>query len=206
MNEEIQPLPARLSPLILASASPRRKDLLERLGFEFDLRPSRVDELLDADTPERNAQRLAGLKARAVVEGLKSGVVIGCDTVVAVESEILGKPADEADARRILSYLSGKVQRVISGLCLIDVRSGIELCGHEVTWVHTRPMSPREIDEYIATGECFGKAGAYAIQETGDRFIDRLEGSFDNVVGFPTELFIRYWNELCQRTKEGEGV
>lgn len=193
----------RLAPLILASASPRRKTILERMGFDFDVVPAEVEETLDASrTPEENAERLARSKAGAVAGRLGRGTVIGCDTIVAVENRIMGKPGSEEEAREILSFLSGKKQRVISGLCLIHPGLGAELVGHDVTLVHTRPMSMQEIDEYIATGECFGKAGAYAIQETGDRFIDGLEGSFDNVVGFPSELFHEFIEQLSRRESD----
>jgi len=193
-----------LHPLILASASPRRKKILDRLGYDFRIIPSTVEEsFLSGQAPEKNAERLAREKAMDVAKRLDQGTVIGCDTVVAVEKKVLGKPASAEDARMILSCLSGKTQRVISGLYLFHVRSGIEKCGHEETSVFTRPMSRHDIDEYIATGECYGKAGAYAIQETGDRFIDKVEGSMDNVVGFPSVLFENLLNELARSVGDG---
>ena len=186
-----------LKPLILASASPRRKAILERLGLEFDLRPFDVDETIHpGDTPETAAERLARRKAAAAAEVVTKGTIIGCDTLVAVKDTILGKPEDEGDAKRMLTFLSGKTQRVISGLALIHRSTGIELSGYASTTLYTRAMSSADIEAYVATGECFGKAGAYAIQETGDRFIERLEGSYDNVVGFPTELFLDSMAEL----------
>lgn len=185
------------SEIILASASPRRKTILERMGYSFRILVPDIEETIDSTLdPEGNAERLARMKTHAVADSLDTGLVIGCDTIVAVENRILGKPASAEDAFDILSFLSGKTQRVISGICLKDCDTGAERCGHDVTRVFTKPMSKKEIDEYIATGECFGKAGAYAIQETGDRFIERIEGSFDNVVGFPSELFARYFDEL----------
>ena len=193
-----------LAPLVLASVSPRRQDILKGLGLVFEVIPSGIEESVSAGrSPEENAQELARLKARAVAARVERGTVIGCDTLVAVEDKILGKPVSPQDAKRILSLLSGKTQRVISGLCLIHQPTGQELCGHEVTTVFTKPMSKRDIDEYVATGEGLDKAGAYAIQETGDRFIERLEGSFDNVVGFPTELFTRFTDRLLRRLEDG---
>jgi septum formation protein len=193
-----------LHPLILASASPRRRAILRDLGLAFEVRPASIDERLDAGlSPEANAETLARRKARTVAAACATGTVIGCDTLVAVGDTILGKPSSEEEARSILTFLSGRKQRVISGLCLILPRKGIELSGHDVTVVHTLPMSARDIDEYIATGECFDKAGAYAIQETGDRFIERIEGSFDNVVGFPTERFRAFVLQLSARLEEG---
>jgi septum formation protein len=179
-----------LEPLILASSSPRRKEILDRMGLRFEIRPARVDETLrSGEKPEASAARLARLKARTVAGLIEAGTVIGCDTVVAVGDRIMGKPASREDARRILSALSGRTQRVITGLCLVHGPRGLEISGYDVTRIYTKPMSDEDIEAYIETGECFGKAGAYAIQETGDRFVDRLEGSFDNVVGFPSELF-----------------
>lgn len=193
-----------LAPLVLASVSPRRQEILEGLGLAFEVIPSGIEEPVSAGrSPEENAQELARLKARTVAARVDQGTVIGCDTLVAVENEILGKPASPQDAKRILSLLSGKTQKVISGLCLIHLPTDHELCGHEVTTLFTKPMSKRDIDEYVATGEGLDKAGAYAIQETGDRFIERLEGSFDNVVGFPTELFTRFMDRLLRRIEDG---
>lgn len=209
---------ATLEPLILASASPRRRDILTRLGLRFEVKPSDVEEpdLAPPDSddftaagaglsPADLAENLAALKARRVAEQCDGGTVIGSDTVVAVGSAVLGKPGSQEDARRILSFLSGKTQEVISGLCIIHRPSGIELSGHDVTRIWTRHMTAGDIEEYIATGECFGKAGAYAIQETGDRFVERIEGSFDNVVGFPTELFETMMAEMESRVGSREG-
>jgi septum formation protein len=191
-------VPELLEPLILASASPRRRDILRRLGLDPEIRPSLLAEPELPDlAPAAAAEELAVMKARSVAASRDSGTVIGADTIVAVDSAILGKPSSVEDARRILTFLSGKVQDVITGLCLVHRPSGAELSGFEVTRVFAKPMTADDIDAYIATGECFGKAGAYAIQETGDRFIERIEGSFDNVVGFPTELFSRLIGELA---------
>jgi septum formation protein len=199
-----------LQPVVLASASPRRRDILTRLGIPFETRVSGVDEPEisrlsrgdgDPPGPADLARECAVLKARSVGRELAAGTVIGSDTVVAVGALPLGKPESADDARRILSLLSGKVQDVISGICLIHVPTGIELSGYDVTRVFTKQMSDRDIDEYIATGECFGKAGAYAIQESGDRFVDRIDGSFDNVVGFPTELFLKLIAQLAREVQ-----
>jgi septum formation protein len=200
-------IPSTLEPLILASSSPRRKDILDKLGVDFEIRPARIEETLSpGEGPEANAARLARIKALSVARALEHGTVIGCDTVVAVGDHVMGKPSSKEEARRILSSLSGRKQRVISGLCLVHVPRGVEITGYDVTHVYTKPMSDEDIEAYIATGECFGKAGAYAIQETGDRFIERLEGSFDNVVGFPSELFLAFVKalSLCIEEKKGD--
>lgn len=203
-----------LKPLVLASASPRRRDILLRLGLDFEVCPSSVEEdaaLLhsgggEAAGPARAAEHLAILKARAVAADRPVGTIIGSDTVVAVGETMLGKPASREDAHRILSFLSGKTQEVISGICLIHGPTGVEISGFDVTRVFTKPMTGMEIEEYIATGECFGKAGAYAIQETGDRFVERIEGSFDTVVGFPTELFLTLMEDLAEKVREKQDV
>ncbi len=199
-------VPESLEPIVLASASPQRRRILERLGLDFEICPSHIDESgsgeLDGLEPVHLAERLAISKARSVAKLRKEGTVIGADTVVTVGNIVLGKPRSREDAHRILTSLSGKVQEVVTGLCLFHVKPDIMLSGAEKTRVITKPMSKKDIDDYIATGECFGKAGAYAIQETGDRFVERLEGSFDNVVGFPTELFIRFFEELAGRIKK----
>lgn len=177
-------------PWILASSSPRRRDILRRLGLSFETRPPVVDEAPRPDeAPAALAERLARAKAEAVSAQLAGAVVIGCDTVVAVDDRVLGKPASAAEARAMLTALSGRTHRVISGLCLIDATGGRSISGAECTEVAMRPWSDGEIEEYIASGECFGKAGAYAIQESADRFVVALRGSYDNVVGFPTDLF-----------------
>ena len=174
--------------LVLASASPRRRDLLSQSGRTFDVIPPEVDETVPSGTsPERTARLVAQRKARAVARGCPDAVVIGADTVVAVGTDVIGKPADRDDAIGILSRLSGSRHAVITGLCLIDTSSGREVTDSVTTWVTMRPMTREEVEAYVDSGEAYGKAGAYAIQETGDRYVDKVEGSFSNVVGLPME-------------------
>jgi septum formation protein len=144
-------------------------------------------------SPGAYAESLAYVKATAAIaaHGLKSGLVLGADTVVVLGGRIIGKPADEADARRILLALSGSEHQVLTGVALVDAASGRRWTAHEVTRVNMRVMRPAEIDAYVASGEAMGKAGAYAIQETGDRYIEQLQGSITNVVGLPMELLER---------------
>jgi len=176
--------------LILASGSPRRRQLLQQAGHAFDVIVSDVEE--DPPMPDLgprlHAEMLAVQKARDVAGRLDSGIVLGADTVVESDGLVIGKPADPADARRILTRLSGTRHSVITGLCVWHVRPRIYVVGSERTVVHMRPMSPDQIDAYVDSGEAMGKAGAYAIQETGDRFVEDLEGHFDNVVGLPLTL------------------
>ena len=185
--------------LILASASPQRRKILSDAGYTFELAdPGEVENAIAAaPTPEALAVAKARAKAQAVAVALPPpfpALVIGCDTLVALGDEVIGKPLDRTDAKGILSRLSGRRQAVISGLCLWPVRNAQSASEEPkllvvTTWVTMRPMSSAEIDAYVATGQSDGKAGAYAIQETGDQFVEKLEGSLLNVVGFPLEEF-----------------
>lgn len=160
------------------------------MGLAFEVVEPRVEE--DAAGGAREvAERLAAEKARDVAGRVPAGIVIGCDTVVALGGDILGKPVDATDARRILRLLSGTRHAVVSGLCVLDAATRRERIASEETRVTMRPWTEEEIDAYVASGEGMGKAGAYAIQETGDRFVARIEGSLTNVVGLPTELLAR---------------
>ena len=158
------------------------------------------------ESPEALAESLAYLKAASTVQahGLRKGLVLGADTVVVLKDKIIGKPADEADAQRILSELSGSEHRVVTGLALVDAATGRRLLDHETTHIRMRRMTPAEIQAYVASGEGLGKAGAYALQETGDRYVERIDGSRTNVVGLPMELLERMLkaagydpNDLC---------
>ncbi len=173
--------------LLLASASPRRAELLTAAGFRFDVRPVDLDESrLAGETPEIYVRRLAGAKARAA-DGHPGMVVLGADTVVVVEDEPLGKPADDRQAAAMLARLSGRRHTVLTGLA---VRFGDRVAeAVEQTEVSFLPMSPTEIAWYVATGEGRDKAGAYAIQGFASRFIDRIDGSYSNVVGLPVSTF-----------------
>jgi len=184
--------------LVLASGSPRRSQLLAEAGIPFvAVTPSlsEPDDILTKLPPLQQAEALAYFKARAVAEQMPGRYVLGADTIVAKGSEVLGKPSDEAAARRMLRELSGARHRVITGVALLGP-GGERLIASDVTFITMRPMSPREIDGYIASGEWRGKAGAYAIQETADRFVAAVEGSFSNVVGLPLELVRRMLREL----------
>jgi septum formation protein len=184
--------------LILASESPRRAEILRNAGFDFSVQPAHVDEsLILNERAEDYVRRLAGAKVR-VVAGTVSGsdapaIVIGADTVVLAEGQILGKPEGELDARRMLRLLSGKTHEVLSGLSVSRVPNGPEYDHVERTRVHFLELSRRDIDEYIATGEPFDKAGAYGIQGIGGRFISGIEGCYFNVMGLPLS---RLWSSL----------
>lgn len=183
--------------MILASTSPRRRELLGRLGRAFRVVSPGADERPpEGAAPEEAACALAVRKAESVVARFDEGIVIGADTLAAANGRIIGKPEDAEHARELLRFLSSRPHTVITGVCLIDAASGRRRVAAERTRVVMRRMSEEEIDDYVATGEPMGKAGAYAIQENGDRYVERIEGSFSNVVGLPLELIERLIKEL----------
>lgn len=195
-----------MKQIILASASPRRKELLEQIGLEFEIVPAKGEEIITESHPDAVVMELSRQKAREVAAMVRDYVnahqeimtpqdmlVIGADTVVAAENEdgdvqILGKPKDEADAYHMLSMLSGKVHSVYTGVTLVFLdKSGKagEHCFFEKTDVHMRQMSDLEIKRYIATGEPMDKAGAYGIQGKCAIYIEKIDGDYNNVVGLP---------------------
>jgi septum formation protein len=176
--------------LILASQSPRRAELLRNAGIPFEICPADVDESLRAgETPIEYVKRLAREKALTVLETApESAMVLGADTTVVLDAESLGKPADEADARKMLERLSGRRHQVMTGVCIAfrgtDGMANTEVEA-EVTEVEFTAMSAEEIAAYVASGEPMDKAGAYAIQGRASRWIPRIEGCYFNVVGLP---------------------
>jgi len=201
----------RAARLVLASASPRRRQLLRQAGYRFTVKPPGPIEdgaLGRAPSPAAMVESLAYLKAAEAVEahGIARGPVLGCDTAVEADGEMLGKPQDPDDARRILARLAGTTHRVLTGLALLAPETGRRWLAHEVTTIHMKPMSAAEIEAYVASGEVLGKAGAYALQETGDRFVQRLEGSYTNVVGLPMELLERMLKAAGYDPNEFRGV
>jgi septum formation protein len=206
--------------IILASASPRRKELLERLGFTVKVIPGNVDEIqLEEETPENFVKRMARTKTLAVVDrmqttlyptdadgapirtgysgrGSDSRWVVGADTVVVVGDDVLGKPKDTAGAVEMLHRLSGQVHRVITGFCIHDLRKnkeGLQAVATEVTF---KRLASSEIDKYIAVGESMDKAGAYAIQGVGAYLVDSIVGSYTNVVGLPLCQMVEMMEEM----------
>lgn len=179
--------------LILASTSPRRKDLLDQLGLQFDVIPSQFNEDSVAVTsPADLVRRLAVGKARAVLPEVEGeALVIGADTIVVLDGGILGKPRDEAEARAMLSSLSGRTHRVFTGVALVRLPGGEEHVGHEETAVTMRRLTPRQVAAYVASGEPMDKAGAYAVQGLGSVLVERLEGDYFNVVGLPLPKLAR---------------
>jgi septum formation protein len=173
--------------LVLASQSPRRAEILRQAGIPFTVRAASVDEAPRAgESPVDYVRRLAVLKAQAVPAS-DAEIVLGADTTVVVGNEMLGKPADAADASRMLALLSGRRHEVITGICLRR-GDGDSFCGHAVTAVWFAALAAREIEDYVASGEPMDKAGAYAIQGLASKFIERIEGCYFNVVGLPVAL------------------
>lgn len=174
--------------LVLASASPRRAEILERAGWPYEIMVAGVDETLFADEKAADyVQRLARSKAEAVADRLGEGLVLGADTTVVVANQILGQPVDESDASRMLNLLNAKWHEVLTGVAIVRV-GGETRIGYETTRVRFAEMSEREIDWYIATGEPFGKAGAYGIQGKASLFIEEIEGDYFNIMGLPIRL------------------
>ncbi|ADL07504.1 Maf family protein [Thermosediminibacter oceani] len=172
--------------LILASASPRRRELLAQLGLDFKVIPSGIDETsLTAGPPELVAVRLAEQKAADVAMRAGEGIVIGADTIVVVDDSILGKPKDENDARKMLTRLSGRWHRVYTGIAVIHTASGGKISDYEESRVKFKKLSPREIENYIKTGEPMDKAGGYGIQGKGALLVEKIEGCYYNIVGLP---------------------
>jgi septum formation protein len=177
--------------LILASQSPRRQELLRNAGFDFEVRPSGVEEEGPGprETPEEFVRRAARAKALQVAGASPAGsLVLGADTVVVASGQILGKPSGPYDAARMLRLLSGLTHRVITGVCLIRAPGQIEAIKHETTSVTFRQLDEEEIRSYIESGEPLDKAGAYAVQGLASRFVTRISGCYFNVVGLPIPL------------------
>lgn len=172
---------------ILASSSPRRSDLLNQIGLDFEVIPSRFDESqVNASDPVELVRTLAREKAGTVASEVEGeAIVLGADTIVLLDGEILGKPRDEAEARSMLGRLAGRTHRVLTGVALIRRPNGPILVEHEETAVTMRNLTPGQIAAYVASGEPMDKAGAYAVQGLGSVLVERLQGDYFNVVGLP---------------------
>jgi septum formation protein len=191
--------------LVLASASPRRQELLRNAGIPFVVQPTGIPEVpRPAEAPRAFAERMAREKALAVFRQRADDFVLGADTIVIVDAEILGKPRDAADAVRMLRLLSGRRHQVTTGVCLVgpqprtenrQLETGFEDVRSETTIVTVAALSDDDIRSYISTGEPMDKAGAYAIQGRASRWISHIEGDYFNVVGLPVALTYRLLRE-----------
>ena len=182
--------------IILASGSPRRQELLKNILEEFEIIPSKCEERIPDGCPaEESAEFLAVQKAMDVEKEHKGDLVIGCDTVVVCDSEILGKPKNEEDAKRMLRKLSGKEHKVITGTALMG--NGISISFSETTSVKFAPMTDEEIDWYISTKEPMDKAGAYGIQGYGSLFIEKITGDYYSVMGLSVNKLYSFFKKIC---------
>lgn len=175
-----------MKSIVLASASPRRSDLLRQIGVDFRVLPSNIEEMLPHGMhPGEAVEELALKKALSVSENLKDGsLVIGADTIV-VKDDILGKPSDEYDALRMLHILEGDMHEVLTGVAIVDLSTMEYIKGHEKTKVFMKNLTDEKIKAYIDTGEPMDKAGAYGIQGKGALLVEKIEGCYFNVVGLP---------------------
>jgi septum formation protein len=174
--------------LILASSSPRRRELLARAGIAFEVQAVNTPEEQRAgESPLEYCRRLAHEKAASIWNARKDALVLGADTIVIVDNQVLGKPRDPADARRMLSLISGRAHDVTTAVCLLYSESGAhrQLQEEVTTRVFVDPLTESDIEEYVRSGEPLDKAGAYAIQGIASRWIYRVEGEYSNVVGLP---------------------
>jgi len=182
--------------LVLASASPRRQELLRNAGIPFVVQPTDILEIpREGEAPQLCAERLAREKALEVFRRRPDDVILGADTIVVVDAQILGKPRDGADAARMLRLLSGRTHQVITGICLAGPQPRAEDIRSETTLVTMNAFGDDDIRSYILTGEPMDKAGAYAIQGIASRWISRIEGDYFNVVGLPVSLVYRMLRE-----------
>ena len=201
--------PMKLPPLILASASPRRSDLLRELGVEFCVVPSDADELHhDQLTARELCQINAYRKARAVAKKSPDSLVLGADTLVCLGLNILGKPATREEASEMLEFLQGRTHEVVTGLCLLDLRHHRQRTFTEATEVTFRPLDPAAIKKYLEKVNPLDKAGGYAIQEEGDTIVESIFGSYTNVVGLPVERLraeLEAWKERASESFKRSG-
>ena len=186
-----------MSRIILASASPRRRELLTQIGLKFDIMPSHIEEVLRGESPAENVMGLAADKAGDIYEQLKAlgegdALVIGADTVVALEDKILGKPKDETDALQMLRFLQGQTHQVYTGVCMMT--EGKTMTFYGKTDVTMYLADDEQIMDYIRSGEPMDKAGSYAIQGLGTIFVKEIHGDYNNVVGLPVAEVWQYLN------------
>ena len=182
---------------ILASESPRRREILKKLGVEFRVDPSGISEPArkPGEAPSRYAARIARMKVKEVAKRNRTGLILGADTIVVLGNRILMKPENRAAARSMLNNLSGRWHQVVTGICLWDCERLKAYSASGISRIHFRRLSPQEIEWYLGTGEYQDKAGAYGIQGYASLFIDRIEGCYFNIVGFPVALF----ETLCRK-------
>lgn len=189
-------------PLILASASPRRRELLQALGLEFSVIPAHIHEAyIPGESIIEHVCRLAQEKGEHIADIYPNSIVISADTIVVYEEEILGKPKDKNDAYRMLKMLSDEVHEVITAFYMVCKKTGLHDMQYEQTQVYFRRLGDAEIRDYINSGSPLDKAGAYGIQDVHANLVRRIEGCFFNVIGFPTSRFAETWNRHSEKVK-----
>ncbi|MBS3970906.1 MAG: septum formation inhibitor Maf [Clostridia bacterium] len=186
-----------MAKLVLASASPRRRELLKQIGVSFEVFPSEVDENISINDPIEYVKELSYMKALWVAEKVSKGIILAADTIVVHRGDILGKPLGKEDARIMLEKLSGDTHEVITGIVLLDMgetkKQVLDQC---ITKVHFKELTKEVIDNYIATGEPMDKAGSYAIQGYGAVLVEKIQGDYFNVVGLPISKLVDYLPEF----------
>ncbi|MGA2914683.1 MAG: nucleoside triphosphate pyrophosphatase [Sedimentisphaerales bacterium] len=182
-------MPEEKFHFILASASPRRKELLEKAGYKFDIVISNIDESKNKEkTPIKFACAAALAKANDIAKKFPDKIIIGADTIADFDGEIIGKAKNAKDAEQITRKLFSKPHKIITGIAIVKKNAGLEIVDYDTTIVYPVKMSEKEIEKHIASGIWQGKAGAYAIQQGGDKFIEHIKGSESNVMGLSMEL------------------
>jgi septum formation protein len=192
--------------LLLASTSPRRQELLRQAGFDFEVHPGHIaEEFQPGERPEEFARRAAREKAMHVAAFSPPGsLVLGADTVVVIDGEMLGKPSDLEDATRMLRLLSGRTHQVHTGICLVRAPDEIVALKHETTLVTFRELDEEEIRRYVESGEPLDKAGAYAVQGLASKFVTRISGCYSNVVGLPVALLYEILKPFIKAESRGQ--
>ena len=186
-----------MESIVLASASPQRRDLLKQIGVEFTVVPSGIDESqVEGSDYLDLVQRLAQAKANQVAENMNNCLIIAADTIVVYKGEVLGKPNSKREAEKMLKKLSGTKHQVITGIAIKNLNKSTEVVDYEITDVLMRELSQQEITDYVATGEAMDKAGAYAIQGRGAILVNSIRGLFSNVVGLPLTKVVTHCKKL----------
>ena len=184
---------------ILASSSPRRKEILEQIRFEFSVSPSKINEDFNIDLPpEAFTEHWAREKAKDVAKDYPGSLVIGADTVVFLDGKILGKPKDNESSKKMLLSLSGKTHEVITGVCLINIDSKLDITFNERTYVSINTLSYKDICKYIEVYEPIDKAGSYGIQDGFSIHVEKIKGCYYNVMGLPVSKFYYHYNSILK--------
>ena len=186
--------------IVLASGSPRRSRILSDMGFEFSIKPAEIDEnMLPGETPEDHVLRLSRMKAEKVVGRYPDDLVVGADTAVVLGKDILGKPESTEDAFQMLTFLSGKRHTVFTGLSIVVLSAKISISDYDRTEVEFNDLTSDQIRRYIHSGEPMDKAGSYGIQGMGSFLVKKIDGELDTVIGFPSRLFTKMYEEAVSR-------